>query len=268
MTLMTEQEQILTKVLDCDRTSLYAQRPDISLDQQLSIDRMTAQLKSGEPLQYILGDCFFFGIPFKVDARCLIPRPETEILVEEALERLKLMKTNRMLKILDIGTGSGNIAITIAKYIPECLVLSIDSSKEALDVARINRKNHQLNDRVFFENIAMEDFLYLRKENAQKFDLIISNPPYIPTEQLNELPENVKKEPRCALDGGIDGFKFYQSIISKAPELLIDQGELICEIGDGQGEGIKNICKLNPLISDVSFLKDYVGIDRIVLIKK
>ncbi|VAW17443.1 Peptide chain release factor N(5)-glutamine methyltransferase, partial [hydrothermal vent metagenome] len=181
---MTEQEQILTKVLDCDRTSLYTQRPDISVDQQLSIDQMTAQLSTGEPLQYILGDCFFFGLSFKVDARCLIPRPETEILVEKAIERLKLMKTLRTLKVLDIGTGSGNIAITIAKNIPECLVLSIDSSKDALDIARVNKKNHQLNDRVFFEHIKMEDFLSLRKENAQKFDLIISNPPYIPTEQL------------------------------------------------------------------------------------
>ena len=267
---MTEEELMLTSVLNCRRIDLFVDRPSLRADQQERHEDMKTRRAQGEPLQYILGECDFMGIKLAVDQNVLIPRPETEILVDLTLQKLALMQeqTNRPLRILDLGTGSGSIAIALAKNMARCMVTATDISPDALTLARNNARVNGVADRIDF---ILADTFNLNTPRGSvfrsAFDLIISNPPYIPTTQLFYLPADVQREPRLALDGGGDGLRFYRHIIAHGYKFLNKGGFLFMEIGDGQKDSLDEIFKKYPEYHDIIFHKDYTGVYRVVAVQ-
>ncbi|QUH24984.1 peptide chain release factor N(5)-glutamine methyltransferase [Serpentinicella alkaliphila] len=219
--------------------------------------------KNRMPIQYIVNYQQFMGLDFYVDERVLIPRGDTEILVEEVIEIYNKEKANEEVDILDIGTGSGAITISLAKYINKAQVYSVDISEKALEIAKINALNNGVSDRIEFLLGSM--FEPLNNKGLEKsFDYIVSNPPYIPSKDVLELDEQVKSyEPKLALDGGEDGLDFYRSIIETAPNYLKNGAWLIFEIGYNQGQDLVNLMREKDF-SDISVIKDLAGLDRVV----
>src|SRR5262245_346162 len=205
---MSEEEQMLMEVLQCRRVDLYLERKGLNAKQKNEYEQMQRRRVAGEPLQYILGHVDFMGFKLFIDKRVLIPRPETEIMVNTAVDLLHQMYSGQTLRVLDLGTGSGNIAIALAKNFPDCEITALDISLEALDVARRNAHFQGVFNHIRFVQDSMGEFLSRQLNVPEKFDLIISNPPYIPTENLASLPKDVRHEPRIALDGGRDGLEF------------------------------------------------------------
>jgi release factor glutamine methyltransferase len=280
---MNETELLFTQVLNCDRMSLYANkdRPLTSAQAAFISSSLKRRIK-GEPMQYILGKTEFMGLEFKLNKDVLIPRPETEILVEASLSYLgtplkpKLrvspysndslggdtlpIDSKGVPKVLDVGTGSGCIAVSIAKMLPDVEVTASDVSQEALDVAKENARFNG----VKIKFICSELFRALPAD----FDLIISNPPYIPREQIRELAPELKYEPFIALSGGNDGLEFYRKIIKEAPDHLKDEGILIMEMGFNQRKDIEDIFRGLKYFNIIKVIKDYNNIDRVIVAKK
>ena len=253
---MSEDEIILTHILRCSRTDLLIHKPQLTAAQNKQFQEYKARRQNGEPLQYILGSWEFCGLEFKVDPRVLVPRPETEILVEEAVKRFKGRD------ILDLGTGSGNITVALAQLLPYAQVTSVDISVDALSVAMGNAQRHGVESRVAFINADMFGYL---EGCWEEFDLIISNPPYIPTAKMADLPADVKREPALALDGGADGLDFYRDIIKYSPPLLRKGACLMMEFGDGQAKDIQALLRTQSLFSQAEIIKDLAGKERIVI---
>ncbi|MFA5093009.1 MAG: peptide chain release factor N(5)-glutamine methyltransferase [Candidatus Omnitrophota bacterium] len=253
---MNEAELVLTQVLECDKMSLYLNKGLIlDKDKSVIVSNIFKRRISGEPLQYILGKCEFMGFEFKVDKRVLIPRPETEILIEAILKEL-----NRPLKILDLGTGSGCIAVSLAKLLPKSIVWATDVSKEALDLAEENASLNKVKIKFLCSDLFKEI-----KDN--KFDLIISNPPYIAISELNGLAKEISFEPRQALAGGGDGLDFYRSIINQAYDYLNPGGLIAFEVGYRQAKLVKVILESNNF-NNIKIINDYNNIERVVIAKR
>lgn len=265
---MTAQELMLTSLLGCRRVDLYVAPPVLTTEQRNDYQNMLQRLESGEPLQYILGQCEFMGIPLRVNPSVLIPRPETEILVERVLQSAVPVSAAQELKILDMGTGSGNIAIALAKSLPDSRVTAIDASQEALTLAQTNAEDNAVAGRIQFIRTDMRNFLNTSPSATGSFDIIVSNPPYIRTAALEHLPPDVRQEPRCALDGGEDGLEFYRTIMERAHHYLRPDGFLFLEIGDAQADGIKALIGRFPFYKNICFYPDYTQTDRIVSVQK
>ncbi len=260
---MTEAELVLTHVLNCDRLSLYLNK-DVCLDRNKAaqVSKILKRRIIGEPLQYILGSTEFMGWEFKVDQRALIPRLETEILISAALEKLKLGGKTVQPEILDLGTGSGCVAICIAKLLPQALVWASDVSLPALQLAKENAELHKVKVKFLHSDI----FSALEKDQ-EKFDLIISNPPYIAKEEFYGLAKEISFEPVLALEAGFDGLDFYRRIISQAAFYLNIDGLLAFEVGANQADRICMICdEQNFNVLDI--IKDYNNIKRVVIAKQ
>ena len=207
---------------------------------------------NGESVDNIFGYTEFYGLRFDVNKKVLTPRPETEILVENVLKNLK-----KKGKVLDVGTGSGAIAVTIAK-LSDALVTAIDISRPALQVADANAKKNGV--KVEF----IESNLFENLKKRKKFDIIVSNPPYIPTGDIAKLDKNVKEcDPKIALDGGEDGLRFYREITAGAKKHLYKNGLLFYEVGKGQASAVKKIMKESGF-KEIKIVKDYNKIDRVV----
>lgn len=262
---MTETEQMLTAILDCRRVDLYVDRPALTPAQREAFEKMKQRRAQGEPLQYILGRCEFFGFPFFVDKSVLIPRPETEILVETAIAKARQLK-KAGLSILELGTGSGNIAVSLATMLPESAVTTVDVSAGALDIAGRNARFNEVSDRIKFIQADMRDFLKESKKFQKRFDIIISNPPYIKTLDLAILPADVRHEPVSALDGGEDGLEFIKYLIGHAGPVLYDHGCLLMEIGNGQNNDLCHMALAD--FRGLEFYKDYTDVDRIAVLTK
>ncbi len=250
---MSEDELILTHIFKCSRSSYYLQKPQLSQQQQAEFQSIKLRRSQGEPLQYILGSCDFMGLELKVDARVLVPRPETEVLVDLALKKFKGTA------ILDIGTGSGNIAIALAKHLPQAKIITVDISKDAQSLARENAINHKVQGQIEFVGCDIATY-----KTQQKFDLVISNPPYIPKARMAQLPIDVQKEPLLALDGGLDGLDFYRTIIKMIPGLIRAGGCLMMEFGDGQALAIRELISKSQLFPNITIHQDLAGKDRII----
>ncbi len=217
------------------------------------------RLSTGAPIQQILGKAFFMGDVFEVTEDTLIPRPETEILVREAI---KLIKENNFIKALDIGTGSGCIAIEIAKNVPDIEVLSVDISQNAIKIAEKNAFNIGVLGRVSF----LESDIFSKIN--EKFDLIISNPPYIPlSEKVNLQPEVRDFEPHSALfTEDKEGISFYKKIIEKSSKYLNENGYIAFELGINQADMVKDLFIKNNF-HEVKIIKDLDNIERVILAK-
>ncbi|MFY9402286.1 MAG: peptide chain release factor N(5)-glutamine methyltransferase [Candidatus Omnitrophota bacterium] len=262
---MTETELIFTEALGCKIDKLYLDRDRIlTLRESRFISSALKRRALGEPIQYILGKTEFMGLEFKLNKHVLIPRPETEILVETVLRYAK----KSFLKdkdILELGTGSGCIAISVAKSLLEHRVAATDISLEALRLAALNAKLNGVGKRVSFILSNLFSSLFFFKK---QYSLCVSNPPYIPTDEIDKLQPELKYEPRIALDGGRDGLKFYRRIINEPKDYLQKGGILILEIGYNKSEELKKIFSLSKRFEIVEIIKDYNSIDRVVVAKR
>jgi len=267
--VMTEEEMILTAVKNCQRIDLYADPAPLSIQQRDQINTIKLRRQKGEPLQYLLGSCTFMGLKFKVDSRVLIPRPETELLVEAAIKILKKSDDRKLMtqRILDLGTGSGNIAIGLAKFIEECQVTAVDISQDALDLAGQNARLNGVEEKIQF--VRSDLFVSFKNSlpNPAGFDMIISNPPYIPSGMITTLPADVQKEPTLALDGGMDGLDFYRRLVIESSIYLKPGGFLLFEMGDGQREAIEQIVLRTQNFIIHECVQDYRGTDRIMILE-
>lgn len=212
-----------------------------------------------EPVAYIIGKKEFMGLDFVVNQWVLIPRPDTEVLVETTLDILK--SNPKYEKVLEIGVGSGAIAVSLAKYADHIQVTAVDVDEKALQVAKENAKLHGVKDRIVF----IESDCFEKLPEGIRYDCIASNPPYINKKDMESLDKDVKGfEPHLALFGGEDGLEFYRRITKEARGYLKKDGLLIFEIGFDQGEDVKKIMEINGY-RDVQVNKDLAGLDRVVL---
>ena len=219
---------------------------------------MIARRIKGEPVSYIIGIKEFWSLLFKVNSAVMIPRPETETLVEAALE---IFSPGSSSSVLEIGTGSGAISIALANECPQASIIASDISFEALTVARENAFFHGAGPIQFIKGNLYEPL----KEGGTIFGLIISNPPYIPTDEIPQLPSGIRDyEPYIAFDGGTDGLTFYRAIVQKAPNFLKPGGYLLLEVGKGQSHDVAKIMVGTNKFSSPEIIKDLSGIERVV----
>lgn len=228
-----EAQLLLANALGCRRTELYTRWDEpVAEERRAKFRELIRRRLNGCPVQYLLGEREFFLLSLEVTPAVLIPRPETEVLVTEAIARLKQLVAPH---VLDVGTGSGCIALALAHRIRSAHVTAIDVSGEALDVARRNAARHRLTERVRF---LLGDLL--EPVAGESFDMIVSNPPYIASAEFAELPAHVRDfEPRLALEAGADGFAVYDRLIPAAAQQVRPGGFLILEIGHSQDSGVR-----------------------------
>lgn len=259
---MNESELLFTELLNCDRASLYLNRDSILNKEKLfSVSSALKRRIKGEPIQYIIGKTEFMGLEFKVTLDVLIPRPETEILVEAAIKITRLI--GEKVRILDLGTGSGCIAVSLAKLLPKAKVTATDISPEALKVALENARANNV-DIDFFQG----DLFGTCNLTPITYDLIISNPPYIRSSEIKKLQPEVRYEPPIALDGGKEGLDFYKRIINDAPRYLKKKGFLILEIGFDQKDDLKKNLQNSGYFEIIEVIKDYNNLDRVIIAQK
>ncbi len=251
-------ELLLAEILNCKRLDLY-----LKFDQPLKeneVDRYREWISRRgkfEPLQYIIGKVEFFGLQFKVTRDVLIPRSETEILVEEVIN---FCKSKSGLKILDIGTGSGNIPIALAKNLTNVEITTVDVSAKALEIAKENALLNGVESGVKF---ILSDVNHLKIETGL-FDIVISNPPYISAEEYPTLQkEIIDYEPSIALTDSNDGLDFYRAIAERSKSFLKKEGKLFLEIGKGQFEDVEKILSKNDF-HNIEIIKDYQQIERVI----
>lgn len=254
---------LLSHVLDVDKSYLY-----LNLDREISGDilerfyQLVEERAKGYPLQYILKSQEFMGLDFHVEEGVLVPRPDTEILVEKIIEMAKEVYGDKGCRILELGTGSGAIAVSLAHYIESAKVYSVDIDETPVRVAAENAEKHGVGDRTYF--LHGDLFKPLEDLDEIKFDIIVSNPPYIKSEEIDTLQLEVSTfEPRLALDGGEDGLRFYRKIVLEGAGHLKPGGILAFEIGYDQREDVTSLMAEN--YRDIEVLKDYGGNDRVVI---
>lgn len=282
---------LLAYLLGCEKKELLIHPEKILSGGEVErFSRLVERRAAREPVQYITGEVEFRGLIFKVNRNVLIPRPETELLAEEAIRGLKervvrgemnsgdtilnseieygVPGKGKDMTILDLCTGGGCIAISIARELPYSRVYAVDISEGALEVARENAERHGIEDRVIFlSGDLFEGIEPLGLEG--EIDLIVSNPPYVSRKEMEGLPPEIRDyEPLHALDGGKDGLDFYRRIIEEAPFYLARGGLLIMEIGYGQSESVEKLLESEGDFIEIEIKEDLAGIDRIIRAKK
>jgi release factor glutamine methyltransferase len=256
-------ELLLAHALRCQRIQLYTgfDKP-LSKDEMKEFRRLFERRLNREPLQYIIGSAGFMGLQFRVDPRVLIPRAETETLVEQVMILCNAAQ-GKKLSILEIGTGSGNIAISLAKFVKHASVASIDCSPQAIEVAEINATVHQVSDRVEFR--VLDAFEPVDQILLKRFDLVVSNPPYTSAEEWEHLQLEVRKyEPKTATTDGRDGLEFFRRIIELAPYLLVDGGSVAFEVGFGQSDQVRRMLGQSGFFN-IYVVPDLQNIPRVVI---
>ncbi|WP_416198747.1 MAG: Release factor glutamine methyltransferase [Sporanaerobacter sp.] len=254
---------ILSYLLDVDKSYIYTHG-----DRQVSekiVDKfleLTQKRKAGWPMAYLINEKEFYGLNFYIEEGVLIPRPDTEILVDYILNEA-IKNYQGSISILDLGSGSGCIGIALAYYIKNAKVYSIDIDDKALEVTRKNVERFHLQDRVIvMRGNILEEINSLQID--EKVDIIVSNPPYIPKKDIEQLQIEVKCfEPRRALDGGIDGLDFYKKIIPASKKYLKSGGMLIFEIGYDQGDSLVELFE-SENYENINVIKDLQGLDRVI----
>ena len=250
-------EVLLSHILKCDRIHLYVNFDRPLVGEELSSFRQMVKARAQRmPVAYILGEKEFMGHSFRVTPDVLIPRPDTEILVEEAI---RLLAEKEAPRIVDIGTGSGAILLSVLKGTEGSTGVAVDLSPAALAVAKSNGERLGLADRAEFR---LGD-LYAPVDGL--FDAILSNPPYIPVRDMEGLSPEVKQEPEMALVGGADGLDFYRRLIDDAPRYLKEGGIVLFEVGIGEAQDVAELGKRRGF-SVQRILPDYAGIDRVVVL--
>jgi release factor glutamine methyltransferase len=262
-------ELLLARSLELTREELYVHFHDsLKGKEEETLEGLVHRRSTGEPLQYILGQQAFWSSDFKVDPRALIPRPETEILVEQAISIFSQRHFEGPPFLLEIGTGSGAIAISLAKEVKSSFIIATDISREALLLAKENAKREGVLGQIEWVNGNLFDPFCLLKGRGF-FDVILSNPPYISSPEIERLTKEVKDyEPIVALDGGEDGLKFFRNILSQAPFYLKKDGWLLFEVGQGQSSMVSKLIEEETHFLKPECVTDLSGIERVVKTQK
>lgn len=276
-------ELLMAHILGCERLKLYldVDRPASDQERARLRDLVTRALNH-EPVQYLVGDGYFFGLPMHVDKRVLIPRPSTEVIVEHVLQHARATRSSHgaapeatppdaPLLIADVCTGSGCIAIALAKRLAGARVVATDISTDALDVARANAARHAVADRVEF---AHGDLLAPVRAHPVagsngSLNYLVSNPPYIPDHEWEAVEPNVKNhEPHAALRGGPDGLALVKPLIRHGPELLAPAGQILIEIAACTAPEVLTLARAHPLLADARILHDHEGLARVLVARR
>ena len=255
-----EAQVLLAHLLSMSRAQLYTDLPEpIPADAQDRYDRIVERRAVGEPVAYLTGHREFYGLDLHVDSRALIPRPETELLVELALNRASVME--RCL-IAEVGIGSGAVAVSLARHLPAAIIYATDLSTEALEVAAINCRSYGVEDRV---RLLQGDLL---GPVPEKVDIIVSNPPYVNRRDLSSLPIEIREhEPRVALDGGADGLDVIRRLLPQVRGSLKPGGTFLMEMGYDQAPRVRELaCKAFPE-SEIDLVEDLAGIKRVLAVR-
>jgi len=260
-------EVLLAHIIQRDRVWLITHRDDVLNDKdQRDFDEAIRRRSKREPLQHIIGNQEFWGLEFKVTPDVLIPRPETELIVEAAL--MLVQDRNQQVRIIDLCTGSGCIAVSLAKELASAHIIATDASERALVVARENARDHGVADRIRY----LEGDLFEPLEELDirgHIDIMVSNPPYVRTGDLPTLQPEVRDyEPARALIAGPEGTEMAMRIIQNASEYLKKNGALIVEMGLGQAEALTRMVEATGAYDRSSILKDLAGIDRVIVARK
>ncbi|MBU1291255.1 peptide chain release factor N(5)-glutamine methyltransferase [bacterium] len=262
-----EAEILLSYSLEMSRSEIYLNSDRVLKDiEKTQLEKKIQKRIEKIPLQYITKHQEFMGMDFLVEKGVLIPRPETEILVEEVIKKLKNYKCSNNLEVADLGTGTGIIAVSIAKFIEDIIIYATDISKISLQTALKNAQKHACKDKIIFlQGDLFEPFIGRIEKNS--LDGIISNPPYIDSYDFKLLPPEIKdNEPKIALFGGIDGLDYYRKIIRKSPQYLKKNGFIALEVGLNQSKIVKElIIRENNFYQNIEIIKDYLGIERVVI---
>lgn len=270
-------EQLLAHTIGCDRLKLYTDpdRPASPLERQSLRDLVGRALKH-EPIQYLVGEAWFFGMAFEVDRRVLIPRPSTQTIVEHVLQHARAThgtanQKGAGLTIADICTGSGAIAIALLKHLPGARAYASDISKDALEVAASNARKHEVSDRLdLLEGNLLEPLLEHPTARMQgMLDYLASNPPYIPDHEWDAVEPNVKNhEPHLALRGGVDGLDLIRPIMSQGPTLLKQGGQMLLEVAACHAKDALALANADSRLTNAMILRDLDGLDRVVVATK
>ena len=256
-------EVLLSACLKKDRTHFHIDREQPLTEKDLQEYRRCIERRScGEPVAYIVGKKEFWSLPFEVNSHVLVPRPETEILVEEVLKVCSGMKTGNLI-ILEIGTGCGAISISLAHELKNAQIIATDISQEAIKVALRNAQINDVANQISF----LSGNLF--EPVSGKFDIIVSNPPYISKEEYDRLPTGVRDfEPELALLSGADGTAFHREIIKAGGIHLKPGGWSFIEIGAGQKDMVENMLNESSLYDNITFRADYAGIERVAIARR
>jgi release factor glutamine methyltransferase len=269
-------EMLVFHAANLDRLDAYVNNPEVKSADAAKVSRLLQRRVRGEPVQYIIGHVEFLGLTIKVGKGVLIPRPETELLAEEAMKAvtrngfpvtsqekdLSLVTRHSLLSVLDLCTGSGCIAMALAKKFPDAEVYGTDISKKALAYAKKSAEANDCKNVTFLEGSLFEAVKH------KKFDLIVSNPPYIRSDEIETLQREIRDwEPISALDGGKDGMDFYRRILSSAGDYLNPGGFILLELGYDQSDTVQKLAREQGL-KDVGIINDYAGIGRILKARK
>lgn len=255
-----EAQLMLTHVLNENRAWLIAHGDDVPSAQDLTaFEALLARRLAGEPMAYIFGEREFYGLPFKVTPDTLIPRQDTETLVETALHKLAMrFRGGSDIRVLDLGTGSGAIALAIAHHQPEALVTAVDFSDKALQVAKANA------DRLAIENVQFIQSNWFDALGHQSFDVIVSNPPYIEEQDAHLDQGDLRFEPKSALTSGADGLDDIKKILNECLVYLKPQAWMMLEHGYHQAEAVQNLMAETGLV-EIETIKDLGGNDRVTI---
>ena len=257
-------EVLLGDVLTMTREQLIvAAHLSLQAHQVQRFEALLQRRLEREPVAYIIGRQEFWSLDFQVSRDVLIPRPETERLIEVALLLAAQSRSDKPVRVLDIGTGSGAIAVSIAKELPSARIYATDISPTALAIARRNAKLNGVIERINFRG---GDLYTAIADQEARFDLIVANPPYIRRAEIATLkPEVSQWEPRAALDGGADGLDFYRRIAAQAGQFLAPKGTIALEIGAGMGSEVLPILIQAGVFQDVKIVHDYAGWERVAV---
>ena len=257
-----EAEVLLRHALGWRRTELFAALNEpLTPGYEGGLRVLVSRRLEGEPLAYLLGHREFYGLDFVVNAHVLIPRQETEVLVDRTLEYCSTRKQGERVLIADVGTGCGAVAIAIAANLPRATLCATDVTGEALTIADINRRRHGVQDRV---HLVRADLLHGLPGPA---DVIVSNPPYLKTEEIPQLAAEIQREPMRALDGGADGFDVTRRLLHQALSLIRPGGCLLVEIAPEQQEAVARMARELFRTADVSFAYDSLGLARVMVVE-
>ena len=257
-------ELLLSHALQFQRIELYTHfdKP-LSKDELKTFRQLYERRLAHEPVQYIVGTTSFMGMQFAVDKRVFIPRPETETLIEQVMMKCNQRVAGEEAQILDVGTGSGNIAVSLAKLMRNTRITAIDRSAEALEVAQTNARMHGVTESIAFENASF--FEPLESRFPQQFDYLVSNPPYVSIQEWQELDPEVRQfEPRQAVSDQNDGYEFYRRLGEVARQLVRKGGWVIVEVGYGQAERVTEIFR-GAAFGEISVVNDLQEVPRVVL---
>ncbi len=259
-----EAELLLAHILDVRKEDLIIHSEhELPGPQEDKFRQLVERRCRKEPLAYIVGHREFWSLEFAVNPKVLIPRPETEGVIERLLNLAEDVANEKAMRILDVGTGSGNLAIVAALEFPRARVTAVDHSVDALEMARRNALRHQVADRIEF--LKMDLMREWNLPHNDLYDCILANPPYIPTRELEHLMPDVRDyEPRAALDGGSDGLACYRRIVANAFSYLKPEGHLIFEVGTDQAGPVKQSLQAHGGWDEIAILQDLSGRDRVV----